>query len=160
MKNLFNKITKKVILPLVIAGAFSFNSYSQISELEKYNLENKQLHEDFINFCKENPNKRSLGKSRDNIEHYHIEFPNKKYSIDFNEKRWLHLDVEDTSFYDDKGDGLNNNSLDEYLFIDKKTNRLESELLEDLPPEKQLFVAKQYTNLKKQILHDEKDMGY
>jgi len=32
MKTLFNKITKKIILPLVVAGAFVFNSYSQKSD--------------------------------------------------------------------------------------------------------------------------------
>ena len=78
MKNLFNKITKNIVLPLAVAGMFSFNSYSQKTELEKYNLENKSLHEDFLKFCRENPNKREYAKSQ-----YEIKFSNKNYSIYF-----------------------------------------------------------------------------
>lgn len=43
MKNLFNKLTKKVILPLVVSVTFAFNSYSQ--KIEKTENGFKQYNE-------------------------------------------------------------------------------------------------------------------
>ena len=149
MKTLFNKITKNIVLPLAVAGMFSFNSYSQTTELEKYNLENKQLHEDFMKFCRENPNKKVNVPS-----HYLIEFPNKEYSVDFRTSEdYLHVGA-DTNFYDENNEaGLN--PRDSYSAHDELNFRI-SHRIEDLPPEEQLLVAKQYTALKRKILHDEK----
>jgi len=155
----------KILIP-ALAGVLSSGiiknansqNVKQKSELEIYTKENKQLHEDFVKFCRENLDKKKQGAKSLHI----IEFPNINYSIFFMEDRhFLYMLGEtdtDTNFFDMEGDGLE--SLDSYSFMDKETNLMEVELIKAISPKKQLSVAKQYTNLKKQILHDNKYSGY
>ena len=146
---------KNLISTLFLGGALAFNSYAQTTELEKYDKENKQLHEDFMKFCNENPKKERYSK-----EIHAIKFPNRDYSISFDEdESFLNVHA-DTNFLDVKGDGLDNKSSDSYSFTNKKTNLMKLEYIEDLSPEEQLSIAKQYTALKKQIMHDEKYKNY
>ena len=153
MKTIINKITKKIILPLAVAGIFGFNSYSQTTELEKYNQENKELHRDFMKFCSENSNKKEFTKLQ-----YEISLPN--YSIFFyddlfGEKSFsIETKNGDLQYRDYDGDGLNDKSIDAYSFIDKKTDIEEIFAIKDLSPEEQLAVAKEYTTSKRRILHD------
>ena len=149
------KSLTKFLIPVLI-GTFSFNAYSQRTKLERYNQRNKQLHEDFTKFCSENANKIEGGSRQ-----YKIEFPNKKYSINFDEGGlFLRININaDTIFYDIKGDGLDNKLLDSY-FLRDRDQFIDFGYIQKLSSEEQLSVAEKYTNFKKQILHDEKYKEY
>ena len=155
MKNIKMTSLTKFLIPVLI-GTFSFNSYAQRTKLERYNQRNKKIHEDFTKFCSDNENKIE-GKSRQ----YKIEFPNKKYYIDFDEGGLflsIHINA-DTVLYDIKGDGLDNKLLDSYFFRDKN-KFIDFGYIQKLFPEEQLLIAEKYTDFKKQIMHDEKYKNY
>ena len=155
MKNIKMTSLTKFLIPVLI-GAFSFNSYAQRTKLERYNQRNKKIHEDFTKFCGENANKIE-SESRQ----YKIEFPNKKYYIDFDEGELflsIHINA-DTVLYDIKGDGLDNKLLDSYFFRDKN-KFIDFGYIQKLFPEEQLLIAEKYTDFKKQIMHDEKYLEY
>src|SRR3989344_444608 len=155
MKNLIS--TFFLASGLAIGGCGE-NKEAKIEEkpkLEKYNEVNKQLHEDFINFCGEHPNKKEYAGSV-----YKIDFPNKNYSIIFEENRsFLEINA-DTNFRDSKGDGLDNKSSDLYSFRNKNTGAIEVRYIKDISPEEQLSAGKQYTNFKKQIMRDSGHKNY
>jgi len=147
---------KNLISTLFLGGALFFNSYSQTTELEKYNQENKQLHEDFMKFCNENLNKEKYAESE-----YEIKLFNKNCAIEFSEDGYyLNINADTIEFLDIHGDGLDNKSSDLYTIWGKNFKFKESKYIHEISPEKQLSVAKQYTNLKRKILHDEKYFGY
>lgn len=155
MKNLIS--TFFLASGLVIGGCGE-NKEAKVEEkpkLEKYNEANKQLHEDFMNFCGEHPNKKEYAGSV-----YKIDFPNKNYSIIFEENRsFLEINA-DTNFRDSKGDGLDNKSSDLFSFRNKNTGAIEVRYIKDIPPEEQLSAGKQYTNFKKQIMRDSGHKNY
>src|SRR3989344_9457704 len=156
MKNL-----TKLLIP-IISGTIFLNSCEnkeskkfeskkvekQPTALDKYNLENKQIYEDFIKFCNENPNKKNYDKST-----YLINFPNNKYYINFAEKGELSVWVRNgKNFYDDDGRGLDDRSYDSQVFTDEKTGLVKSEYIKDLSLEKQLQTAKEYIITLKEIM--------
>ena len=155
MKNLISTLFIGGALVLGGCGENKDSKVEEKSELEKYNLENKQLHKDFIKFCNENPNKKEYAQSQ-----YEIKFPNKGYSIDFNEDGFLFITLADTNFQDVDADGLDNKFQDSYTFEDKNTGLIDHKYLKDLSPKEKLSIAKQYTNLKRKILHDGKYKNY
>ena len=155
MKNLIS--TFFLASGLVIGGCGE-NKEAKVEEkpkLEKYNEMNKQLHEDFMNFCGEHPNKKEYAGSV-----YKIDFPNKNYSIIFEENRsFLEINA-DTNFRDSKGDGLDNKSSDLFSFRNKNIGAIEVRYIKDISPEEQLSAGKQYTNFKKQIMRDSGHKNY
>ena len=155
MKNIKMTSLTKFLIPVLIV-TFSFNSYAQRTKLERYNQRNKKIHEDFTKFCGENANKIEGGSRQ-----YKIEFPNKKYYIDFDEGGLflsIHINA-DTVLYDIKGDGLDNKLLDSYFFRDNN-KFIDFGYIQKLFPEEQLLIAEKYTDFKKQIMHDEKYKNY
>ncbi|MBI2057291.1 hypothetical protein HYT91_03485 [Candidatus Pacearchaeota archaeon] len=155
MKTLISTLFLGGALVLGGCGDNKETKVEQKSELEKYNLVNKSLHEDFLNFCAEASNKKEYAGSV-----YKIEFPNKDYSIIFDENGSF-LDISaDTSFHDGKGDGLDNKSSDLFSLRNKNTGAIEVQYIRNLPPEEQLSAAKQYDSLKKKIMHETKHKNY
>ena len=142
----------------LVIGGCGENKEAKVEEkpkLEKYNEMNKQLHEDFMNFCGEHPNKKEYAGSV-----YKIDFPNKNYSIIFEENRsFLEINA-DTNFRDSKGDGLDNKSSDLFSFRNKNIGAIEVRYIKDISPEEQLSAGKQYTNFKKQIMREAKYKNY
>jgi len=142
----------------LVIGGCGENKEAKVEEkpkLEKYNEMNKQLHEDFMNFCGEHPNKKEYAGSV-----YKIDFPNKNYSIIFEENRsFLEINA-DTNFRDSKGDGLDNKSSDLFSFRNKNIGAIEVRYIKDISPEEQLSAGKQYTNFKKQIMRDSGHKNY
>ncbi len=128
----------------------------KLSELGKFNLENKQIYEDFLKFCNENPNKIKYAESQ-----YGIKFSHQKYYIDFIEKKSLYIYIKGgKSFHDGNGDGLDEKSIDSQVSKDKETGLTKVEEIKGLPPEKQLEVAKEYKSLLIEIMHEEKYGNY
>ncbi|MDP2672409.1 MAG: hypothetical protein Q8O84_01200 [Nanoarchaeota archaeon] len=153
---------KNLISTLFLAGSLIISScgenkeakVEEKSELKKYNEVNKSLHEDFMNFCNEHPDKKEYAGSV-----YKIDFPDKNYSIIFEENRsFLEINA-DTNFRDSKGDGLDNKSSDLYSFRNKD-GVIEVQYIKSLSPEEQLSVAKQYTAFKGKIMHEAKYKTY
>lgn len=152
------KTLNKIILPLAVAGSLFLggNSFSQINKqkqtpLEKYNQENKQVYEDFIKFCNENPNKKKYAESS-----YEIEFPNSNYSIYIVANKDLYIKTGNIDFWDPDGNGLDKKSSDSYVFANKNTGLIEIKNIKNLSSKKQLSVAKEYTTLLKKIMREEK----
>ena len=124
----------------------------QSTELGRFNLENKQIYEDFNKFCNEHPNKEMHTESQ-----YGIKFSNQKYYIDFIEKGALYVYIKGgKSFHDSGGDGLDEKSIDSQVSKDKNTGLIKIENIKDLPPEKQLEAAKEYRDLIIEIMREEK----
>lgn len=156
MKNLINKITKNIILPLAIAGGIYNAGYCQEQTLlEKYNQENKQVYEDFIKFCNENPNKRKYAESQ-----YKIEFPDSNYSIYLVANKDLYIKTENTDFWDPDGNGLDEKSFDSYIFINKNTGLIEIKNIKNLSSKEQLEIAQLYTLVLEEIMRDAKYKEY
>ncbi len=124
------------------------------NKLKKYNLENKKIYQDFLKFCLENPNKEEYAKKQ-----YTINLPNKG-SIDFTENGYIRLSINGKSFFDGDRNGLDDKAFDGQTFKDENTNLIKKEDIKDMPLEKQLSVAKEYTNLLKEILHEAKYKEY
>ncbi len=137
---------KNLITTLVLAGCWN--------KLEKYNLENKQIYENFLKFCLENPNKEKYAEKQ-----YKINLPNRKI-IDFAENGYMHLSINRKSFFDYDGNGLDDKLADGQTFKNKNTNLIESENIKDMSSEKQLSLAQEYTNTLKEIMHEEKYKNY
>lgn len=163
------KHLKKLIIP-IISGSLIFygceNKDSkktesekvekQPTELDKYNLDNKQIYDDFFQFCIENPNKKNYDKSL-----YMIKFSNPRYFVDFTEKGELNVWIRNVkNFYDEDGKGLDDKSYDSQVFKEDKLGLVKSEYIKDLSLEKQLETAKEYTTLLKEIMHEEKYKKY
>ena len=147
MKTLFNKLSKNIILPLAVAGSLVLGGgRNKQSSLEKYNLENKEVYSDFVGFVKEK------GKRFGWAIFY------------FNEGKTIKAGL----FSDEVLRVGNNGSM--FLFNDNNFNGMDSldiymekgkiEFVEDMPQEKQLEVAKEYTETLKEIMHEEKFNGY
>lgn len=130
----------------------------QISELEKYNLENKKIYEDFMKFCNKNPNKRKFSESR-----YEISF-SKKYDINFIDtlgRKDLSIYIRnENTFNEHEGNGLDNKFVDSYNYADKNTGLVEVKFIKEVSSEKQLKLAQEYTETLKQIMRDAKYKEY
>lgn len=148
MKNL-----KSLITTGILAGSLVIGSCGN-KELEKYNLENEKVYGDFMKFCIENPNKKEYAEKQ-----YEINLPNNK-SIDFTENNFLDVYSNGKYFFDYDGNGLDDKFSDGQTFTNKNTNLIENENIEDMPPEKQLSVAREYTNVLKEIMREEKYKNY
>ena len=154
-----SKLYNRTLEPyMVVEDSVFQKKEEQKSELEKFNQENKQVYEDFIKFCNENPNKRKYAESQ-----YEIEFPNNKYSINFVEKNGkiscLSINFTENDFYDWGLNGLDERNLDGYTFTDE-SGLIESKFLKELSSKKQLEVAKEYTETLKEIMRKEKYKKY
>ena len=119
----------------------------QFSELEKYNQENKQVYSDFIDFVKENSKKPYI--TRKDILY---SFKEKYYFYSDDSSNVILVHNKNKTFYDDNVDGINGR---DHRQINNKI-----EFSENLSPEKQLEIAKDYTENLKQIMHDEKYKNY
>ena len=147
MKNLFNKLAKNIILPLAFAGSLTLSGYgNKQSSLEKYNLENKEVYSDFVGFVKEK------GKRFGWAIFYFNEGKTIKAGLFFDEVLRVGNNGSMFLFNDNNFNGMD--SLDIYM------GKGEIEFVEDLSIEKQLKVAKEYTNLLKDLMHKEKFKGY
>jgi len=152
MKTL-NKILRPIIAGSLIIGGCEENKKTkieQISELERYNQENKKSYEDYIKFIKQN------GKGNKEFRDFFI-FVNSKIEVSsILDRNMISLYNGGTkeNFYDFYLDGMN-----EMTDFYKKENG-EIEYIEDMPKEKQLLVAKDYTESLKQIMRDARYKDY
>ena len=122
-------------------------------EIKQYNQENKQVYSDFADFIKENNKKYQTTKgenifylSRENYSSWFHEFP-KKILVNYKNK----------TFYDEEVDGIN--GMNDYR-ITKAAGNIEAEFSSNISPEKQLEIAKDYTENLKQILYGKKYKNY
>lgn len=168
MKNLFNKITKNIFLPLAVAGGIYSAGFSQTTtdSLIKYNLENKKVYEDFVKFIKENGEKRDK-----EISYLKIIEKSKIFSVSLDSDENPKL-IElgyfkvgyGKKFRDNFPWGMERNDMcgDSHLkksYEEVRTDD-EIEMIKDLSPDKQFSLAKEYTETLKEIMRDAGVSGY
>ncbi len=127
---------------LVLGGC---GEKKEFNELEKYNIENKQVYEDCKNFLKEK------GKTSNPDLFAYCNRKDERICGVFSND-WLCAYLSEGNFSDKNFNGMSN--LD--IYIEKG----ELYFMGDMPLEKQLSVAKEYTNSLKELLHQEKYKNY
>ncbi len=169
MKTIFNKIKNNIILPLVFTAGVAGTTFCQEnsdSSLIKFNQENKQVYEDFVNFIKVRGEKRdkeisylkSIGKwkvlstslSPDENPKL-IELGFFRFSIGKKFRDNYPWGMEGSDIY---GDSYLRNNNGEFNTNDQV------EFIKNMPLEKQLSVAKEYTEILKEIMHEETFKNY
>ncbi len=177
MKTLFNKITKKIILPLVLIAGIEGTTFCQEksdSSLIKYNIENKQVYEDFKRFMRLQKTKvmatiyhaSEYGKVDSSFNEVGFYYKNKELEIDYSPQLYgdsilniRFFDGPDGSHcYADEGlNGLQNRGFDICTYYNKngfyKIGFFSGVGLA-FGKEKQLSIAKEYTEILKKILHN------
>lgn len=135
MKNL-NKI--------ILTSAVIFGLNSCGDKLERYNLENKQVYQDFVEFIKENKWDNRFYSNKEDTRYTQV---SKEKIFLVNKTKDMEIRFTDYGF----------NGMDDLDFY------VENELknpLKYLSPEKQIAVAKRYTRALKRIMHEEKFKEY
>ena len=179
MKNLINKITKSIILPLAVAGGIYDSGFSQTTtdSLIKYNLENKQVYEDFVNFIKEY-GKKSDSMSTQGSRLEEISYLKIIKEIENDEIFFASLDSDENfgliqlgffksgysrKFLDNYPWGIDGNDM--YLENNIKKdneefNNDEIKMIKNLLTKEQLKASQEYTKIIKEIMHNEKYKKY
>lgn len=171
MNSLFKKITKDVILPLVIAGEIYNTGFSQTitDSLAKYNQENKKVYENFVNFIKE------YGK-KDNKEISYLKIikETKEDKIFFAS---LNSDENPEiiqlgffklrygrKFLDNYPWGMEGNDMYRNSNLGKLDGEFDAnnqtEMIKNLLKKEQLKAGQEYTEILKEMMHNEKFGGY
>ncbi len=158
-------IMKTLINTLFLAGSLILSSCenkelkeetktASITPLDKFNLENKNIYNDFSEFIRNNPNKIKYNKNQYQIKELGINFTENRDTL-------IYLDVQTEknspiTFSDNESNGLDEKFVDSYTFKEKESNLIKTFLIKDFSPEKQLEIAKEYTELIKKIMHESK----
>ncbi|MEK6823448.1 MAG: hypothetical protein AABY06_00275 [Nanoarchaeota archaeon] len=160
MKNL-----KLLIATGILAGSLAFGGCNQKgNELEKYNQENNQVYKDFVKFGKEKGEKNgkfyTINMSKENEQEIYAEINDKKIYLEIRSEIEINKgeNLKNTiSFYDNFSNGLSNRD----LWIDALENvGMRGEIIKEPYNNFYLNLAKNYTNILKEIMHKEKFKGY